>query len=214
MTTRVDLVRRHQPLLLGLAASIYIILLLVSLAVGRLLLIASLAIAMGVGVMAFRVVPRLGRTLGAGLLGGLVAGFLVLGPGLRVAMRVAAVMDPVRRPEFSVEGMVFILVIAGGIMGPILGLVLAVARRALNNPLVVSAILAALSGLTLFIANADLRPELVGLGGGLGVNLPLFGAAIALYGAAAGRLIRRFDRARIVEEEKTLMENMGSVKEG
>jgi hypothetical protein len=52
------------------------------------------------------------------------------------------------------------------------------------------------------------------LGGGLGVNLPLFGAAIALYGAAAGRLIRRFDRARIVEEEKTLMENMGSVKEG
>lgn len=211
MTTQVDPVRRPQLLLLGLAASVYIVLLLVSLDVGPLLIIAGLVVSVGVAVVAFRVVPRLGRTFGAGLLGGMVAGLVVLGPGLRVAMRVVAVMDSARRPEFSVEGMVFILVITGGVMGPILGLVLALTRRALNHSLAVSAILAAVAGLTLFVANTELRPELVGLGAGPGVNLALFGAAIALYGAGAERLIRRFDRAPIMEEEEMLIE---TVKEG
>jgi hypothetical protein len=41
-------------------------------------------------------VPGFWRSFGLGAIAGAMAGLLVLGPGLRIAMRVVAILDPVR----------------------------------------------------------------------------------------------------------------------
>jgi hypothetical protein len=79
---------------------------------------AVILIGIGAG---WLLVPGFWRSSLYGAIGGVVAGLLVLGPGLRIAMRVVAILDPVRSPEFTVGGTMFIIIGVGVMMGGIFG---------------------------------------------------------------------------------------------
>jgi len=68
-------------------------------------------------------VPGFWRSSLHGAIGGVAAGLLVLGPGLRIAMRVVAILDPVRSPEFTVGGTMLIIIGVGVVMGGIFGVI-------------------------------------------------------------------------------------------
>ena len=71
-------------------------------------------VGVGAGVL---LVPGFWRSSLHGAIGGVAAGLLVLGPGLRIAMRVVAILDPVRSPEFTVGGTMLIIIGVGVVMG-------------------------------------------------------------------------------------------------
>ena len=142
------------------------------------------------------------RTIGAGLLGGAIAGVLVLGPGLRLAMRTVAILDP-RRVEFTVEGTLFLIVMIGGIFGGVFGLPAALLRKGLgwSGSIMAGVMTGAIVGLMLL--DTGLRSEFVTLGAGPWLNIPMFTAVIFGYGMFANRLIDRFGKKRsLVDAEK------------
>ena len=151
---------------------------------------------------AWRYTPRFWSTLVRGLVGGAIAGVLILGPGFRIAMRVVSIMDPIRPAEFTMEGTVFIVVFVGAMIGGVLGACGLLVRSALA---VRSSVLAGVSlgvatiGL-LLLTPGDIRTEFFELGGGPWVNIPMFGVFAVAYGIAAmaiaDRLVRR-GRARV-----------------
>jgi hypothetical protein len=146
-------------------------------------------VAIGVG---WRYVPGFWRTMGIGLLGGAIAGAIVLGPGFRLAMRMVAILDPIRSVEFTMEGTVFILIAVGLIMGGVFGLGASLLRRAfrVSGRVMALGMTAAIMGLLL--ADPGLRSEFVDLGVGPWLNIPMFGAVVFLYSLVANRLIDRF----------------------
>ena len=81
----------------------------------------------------------------AGAVAGAVAGVLVLGIGLRLAMRVVAITDPTRTPEFSVGGTAFILVGIGVMLGAFAGAYLGGLRHLLGLQRVAVAIIATIA---------------------------------------------------------------------
>ncbi len=173
----------------GLAAGIPVaVFLAIAAGPGWLALVAALLAAGGL------IVPGFRRSLMTGAAAGATAGILVLGPAFRLAMRVVAVTDPLRRPEFTVGGTFFVVVVAGSILGGLLGVGVVLVRRAWSlSPIVVSGAVAAL-GTGLLLIDTDLRGELLNLGVGAAVNIPLFALAWALYGVAAVRLAARIER--------------------
>ena len=138
-------------------------------------------------------IPNFGWLMRAGVFGGAAAGLLVLGPGLQVVMRIVAIMDPIRQPEFS-AGETGFIVLSAGFMGLVFGAGIALIRDAFQVSGVVVALLAAAGGMTVFLAGAELRGELFGLGAGAWVNIPMFAVAWGLYGLAAVSTIGRFGR--------------------
>lgn len=146
-------------------------------------------IALGVG---WRLIPGFWRTVGLGLFGGAIAGLIVLGPGFRLAMRVVAILDPIRTIEFTVEGTVFILIGVGLVIGGVFGLGAALLRRAfsVSGRVMALGMTAAIMGLLL--ADSGLRSEFVDLGAGPWLNIPMFGAVVFLYSVVANRLMDRF----------------------
>jgi hypothetical protein len=141
-----------------------------------------------------RAVPRFWRTAGTGALAGLVAGILVLGPGFRLAMRVVAILDPVRIPEFTLDGTFFIMMFVGGIMGLLGGVSYAFLDLGLRVPRVVKSFLVAIFIMGLLLSNDGLRQELLELGAGAWVNIPMFGLASFLYASATGWFVARLQR--------------------
>jgi len=139
----------------------------------------------------WRFVPGFWRTVGLGALGGAVAGAAVLGPGFRLAMRVVAILDPVRHTEFTVGGTLFILIGIGLIVGGSFGLMAALLRKAftLSGPVMAVGTTVVIMGLLL--ADTGLRGELVDLGAGPWLNIPMFGAVIFFYSLVTNRLIDR-----------------------
>lgn len=154
---------------------------------GPIWVLSLVALAIG-----WRYIPGFWRTLGHGFLGGAIAGVIVLGPGFRLAMRVVAILDPIRSIEFTVEGTVFILIGIGLVIGGVFGLGAALLRRAfsLSGRVMALGMTAAIMGLLL--ADPGLRSEFVDLGAGPWLNIPMFGAVVLAYAVVANRLIDRF----------------------
>jgi hypothetical protein len=168
---------------------------------GLLLLVAAL-------VVAWRSTPGFWRVVVGGVVGGAVAGLLILGPGFRMAMRVVALMDPTLAEEFSIAGTVFIVVGIGAIMGGAQAAVFQLARRAFG---IESAVWSgALLGSTLMVDltffAGELSDELFELGAGAWVNIPLFGVIAIAFGIAAMAVADRAEsvmfrrKARVREE--------------
>jgi hypothetical protein len=147
-------------------------------------------------------IPGLWRSLLHGAIGGVIGGLLVLGPGLRVAMRVVAVVDPIRSTEFTVGGTVFIIVFIGGIMGGICGLFGNVARRGFGIPPRAAGLFPALLVMLMIGRDSELRGEIVELGAGPWLNIPMFGAVVLGYGALWTRLVTRLELRRVAKEAR------------
>lgn len=152
--------------------------------------------------LAWWLTPGFWKTLGAGAAGGFLAGLLILGPGWRVVMRIVAVWDPSMTPDFTVEGTVLIIILMlGGLGGGVFGVVGNLAKKGFR--LQTSLRAGFMTGLLLpglFLTDEGLMGELSNLGGGLWINLALFGTVAVLYGIAAmytaDRLEARFTRVR------------------
>ena len=154
--------------------------------------IAALPLLVGGLAIGWRRVPGFLRTVLAGIAGGAVAGLVILGPGLRLAMRVVAILDPETAPEFTWSGTIGIVLFVGGISGALLGLMSALMRRLIAPGVVATVVTVVFMGLLL--AGEDLRTELMELGAGPLVNLPMFTAVVASFALVMLRLIGRFER--------------------
>lgn len=146
-------------------------------------------------VIGWRLLPGFWTTLLAGVAGGAVAGLFVLGPGLRLAMRAVAILDPGRNPEFTWGGTLIIIVFVGGISGVIFGVLAALLLRVAPRTLSVGVVISGMMGMLL--APGELRAEFVELGAGPWVNLPLFTAVVTAFAWVLVALVRRFQPRKI-----------------
>jgi len=147
-------------------------------------------------------VPGFWRSSLYGAIGGVMAGLLVLGPGLRIAMRVVAIIDPVRSPEFTVGGTMLIIIGVGVVMGGIFGVIGNVARGGFGIPSGAAGLVPALLVMLMIGLDSELRSEIVGLGAGPWLNIPMFGAAAVGYGALWTRVVTRLEMRRIEKKER------------
>jgi hypothetical protein len=145
---------------------------------------------------AWWLIPHFWPTFLRGAAAGAIAGVLILGPGLRIAMRVVAIVDPVRRPEFTIEGTMFILVGIGVIFGGLFGAVTAPIQDAFDMDWRMAAVLPAALVMALILSADDLRAELFELGAGGWMNLPVFAGVALAYGLVATRIIHRLTTRR------------------
>ena len=121
-----------------------------------------------------------------GVAGG-IAGIAVLGVGMRLAMRLVAIADPVRATEFTIEGTLFLVLIFGGMFGAITGVWARVTADALERPAWAQA-LAFIAVAAMLVGDSEVRSEFVELGAGPLVNVPMFAAVVAGYAIAFHRL--------------------------
>ena len=159
------------------------------------------AFLIGIGA-AWLLIPGFWRSSLHGAIGGMIAGLLVLGPGLRIAMRVVAIFDPIRSPEFTVGGTMFIIVFIGVILGGIFGLFGNVARRGFGIPPRAAGLFPALLVMLMIGLDSELRGEIVELGAGPWLNIPMFGAVAVGYGALWTRVVTRLEMRRIEKEAR------------
>jgi hypothetical protein len=146
----------------------------------------------GVGA-AWLLMPGFWRNIFHGAIGGGVAGLLVLGPGLRLSMRVVAILDPIRSPEFTLGGTLFIIVGIGVMMGGIFGSFGNVARRGFGIPLRVAGMVPALLVALMIGLDTELRREIIELGAGAWLNVPMFAAVALGYGALWALVVTRLE---------------------
>ena len=144
--------------------------------------IALAALAFG----AVRLPGFFGSLFRGGIAGGL-AGVAVLGVGMRLAMRIVAIADPVRETEFTVEGTVFLVLIFGGMFGAITGVWARTSADALERP-VLAPVLAFTAVAVLLVGDSEVRSEFVELGLGPLVNVPMFAAVVWAYAVTFHRL--------------------------
>jgi hypothetical protein len=142
-------------------------------------------------VICSRLVPRFWRTVGLGAIAGAVCGALVLAPGFRLAMRVVAILDPVRTPAFTIEGTLFIILFLGVVVGGVFGIEAALLRRALSVSAAVMTFSMTAVIMGLLLAGDDLRSEVFELGAGAWLNIPMFAMVVWLYSWALNRAIDR-----------------------
>lgn len=141
-----------------------------------------------------RSIPGFAVSAVRGLVAGAAAGFFVLGVGFRLAMRVVAITDPARTPEFSVGGTIFILVGIGLMLGAFTGAYLGGFREllGLGAPSVALAATVALS--FILFGDSEVRSELFELGLGAWLNVPMFWSILFTYGLAQHGIVHRLDR--------------------
>jgi len=162
---------------------VVVVLLLVEDVLGPVIGLPLLALTVG---FAWRFTDRFWKTVAFGLVGGVIAGVLIMGPGFRLAMRVVAIMEPTKTLEFSVGGTLFIIVGIGGILGGILAMAGNLIRRAtsIGSSIGAGVVLAALV-MTMLLVDSELRAEFFELGGGPWINIPMFGLIALGYGISA-----------------------------
>lgn len=139
---------------------------------------------------------RFWTTVVASLLGGAIAGLLILGPGMRLAMRVVALVDPTIEPEFTIDGTLFLVLGIGGMLGAVQALTGNLYRHGFG---IRSSVLGGLIPGGLFMVGlifffGELSEELFELGAGAWMNIPLFGIFVISWGIAAISLADRFSR--------------------
>jgi hypothetical protein len=187
----------HQRRALLLAASIPLAFVVGSVSpTGEVGLLAALAVFVWVA----RSAPGFAGAAVRGLVAGAVAGLLVLGVGFRLAMRVVAVTDPARTPEFSFGGTAFILIGIGLMLGGSAGAYLGGLRHLLGLGRAAIAILATVALVPTLFGDSEIRAELFELGLGAWLNIPMFTSIVFAFGLAqygmAGRLDRWTSRRR------------------
>lgn len=158
--------------------------------------LVSLAAPVAVLFIGWRWIPRFWRTLGGSLVAGALAGIVVLGPAMRIVMRLVAIAEPTQSPEFSIGGTVGIVVVIGAMFGAIIGVGLVFAQKGLE---LARFWVSVISGGALIGALAiipDIRAELFELGLGAGMNIPLFGLAGFAYGWVDQAVFTKFRFAR------------------
>ena len=158
--------------------------------------IAVVLIGIGAG---WLLIPGFWRGALHGAIGGVVAGLLVLGPGLRVAMRVVAMVDPARSPEFTIGGTMFIIVGIGAVMGGILGVFGNVSRIGFNIPSRAAGLVPALLVVMMIGLDSELRGEILELGAGPWLNISMFGAVAFAYGFVWARVVDRLEEGRLAK---------------
>jgi hypothetical protein len=144
-------------------------------------------------------IPGFWRGVFYGGIAGAIAGLLVLGPGLRVAMRVVAVVDPVRSPEFTIGGTMFIIVGIGAVMGGIFGVFGNVSRIGFNIPSRAAGLVPAFLVVMMIGLDSELRGEILELGAGPWLNIFMFGAVAIGYGAVWARVVGRLETRRLAK---------------
>lgn len=142
--------------------------------------------------IAWRWIPGFWKTVASGAAGGALAGLVILAPGFRVAMRMVAIMDPSRSPEFSFSGTIFIMIMVGVVMGGLLGTAGILINRTTNiRSLTAGGGLLGLLTVGVLLGNSGLRRELINLGTGLWINLAMFGIVAIAYGIATMKVAAR-----------------------
>ncbi len=151
----------------------------------------ALAIVAGALTVGWRLVPGFWKTAGRGILAGAVAGVLVLGPGLRLAMRVVAIFEPLRRPEFTLEGTAFVVVVIGLLFGGITGgwTTLVASSLGVVSRRVGTGVITVAASAQLF-SSSEVLAELTELGAGPWMNVPMFLGVTVLYGYLTDRWAR------------------------
>lgn len=181
----------HQRAAMLLAASILLGLVVGNMSpIGELGLVATLAIFVWLA----RSVPGFGGAVVRGLVAGAVAGFAVMGVGFRLAMRVVAVTDATRTPEFSVGGTMFILVGIGIMLGAFAGAYLAGFRHLLGLSAPTVAVVATIALSVVLFGDSEIRDELFELGLGAWLNIPMFTAILFAYGLSLHAMLQRLER--------------------
>jgi hypothetical protein len=161
--------------------------------------VAVVIVGIGAG---WLLIPGFWRSSLLGAIGGVISGLLVLGPGLRVAMRVVAMVDAVRSPEFTIEGTMFIIVGIGVVMGGIFGVFGNVLRIGFNIPSRAAGLVPALLVMMMIGLDSELRDEIIELGAGPWLNIPMFGAVAVGYGAVWTRAMVRLERGRLAKKTR------------
>ena len=168
--------------------------------IGELGLVATLAVFIWVA----RSVPGFGGSAVRGLLAGAIAGFVVMGVGFRLAMRVVAITDATRTPEFSVGGTMFILVGIGMMLGGFAGAYLAGFRQLLGLGARSVAVVATVALSVVLFGDSEIRDELFELGLGAWLNIPMFGSILFAYGLSLHAIVQRLDhralRRRLISD--------------
>lgn len=175
----------------GIAALLGVVIplaLVLGLSGGGLLMLVAGFVALVAIIAGARSLPRFWPRVGRGVLTGAVAGAMVMGPGLRLAMRVVAILEPSQTPEFTAGGTLFIVVL-GLILGAIFGIGVSLnADSGRRRPV---GFVVAAGGLGLLLITPDLRTELLELGFGWPLNVPMFGAVFYAYAAVVLGFVRR-----------------------
>ena len=159
-------------------------------------------------VVAWQSVPALWKMALGGLIGGLIAGTLILGPGFRVAMRVVALMDPTLETEFTIGGTFFLVIGIGSIMGGLTALSAHLLRRVfeVRSSVVAGSLLGLYTVGSLLVFSSDIRQEFFDLGAGAWINIPMFTVFAVAFGIAAMALadkleVEMFTRRDTVKEK-------------
>ena len=161
--------------------------------------IAVVIVGIGAG---WLLIPGFWRSSLVGAIGGVISGLLVLGPGLRIAMRVVAMVDPVRSPEFTIGGTMFIIIGIGVVMGGIFGVFGNVLRIGFNIPSRAAGLVPALLVMMMIGLDSELRDEIIELGVGPWLNIPMFGAVAVGYGAVWARAVVRLEGGRLAKKTR------------
>lgn len=161
----------------------------VAIAIGELTGRATVALAvLTIGVtLGWRATPGFLRVTARAAIAGAVSGLLVLGPGFRLAMRVVAILEPVRSPDFSVGGTVFLIVGFGGVVGVATGVFATLVARGLGLSRLAFVLLASAPILAMLVLDSELSRELFELGAGGWMNIPMFAGVSVAHGVVVAR---------------------------
>jgi hypothetical protein len=108
-------------------------------------------------------------------------------------------VDPVRSPEFTIGGTMFIIVGIGAVMGGIFGVFGNVSRIGFNVPSRAAGLVPALLVVMMIGLDSELRGEIVELGAGPWLNIPMFGAVAIAYGWVWARIVGRLEKRRLAK---------------
>ena len=147
------------------------------------------ALAMEVLVVVY--VRRLPRLVISGLVGGGLAGFVALGAGSRLAMRIVSLTGG--RREMTIEGTMFLL-IAGVMISAIIGVSIAAALRVWPEARRFIAITVGTVIRAGLILDSEAFDELMHEGAGGWLNFPMFIAFPIAYGFLAVRSVAAVER--------------------
>lgn len=132
-----------------------------------------------------KLMPGFYGILGRAIIAGLIAGVLVLGPLFRGAMRIVNLYEASRPEEFTIGGTMFIIIFVGAIFGTVVAVTTTFIKTGLGWGRHATNLLTAALILGILLLAPDLRSELIELGAGPWMNIPMFFAAGYLYGWAA-----------------------------
>lgn len=161
----------------------------------------GLLVVLGVFVWIARTNRGFGATVLRGALSGAIAGILILGIGLRLAMRIVAITDSTRTPEFTAEGTAFILVGLGLMLGTFSGAYLGGLRHILGLGKRTIAIVGTIALVPLLFGDSETQAELLELGFGGWINIPMFTSIVFAYSWTQAGIAARLDQRAAQKRE-------------